>query len=203
MTNNRRQLQLKIAAGALAGLFLLDHFVFSPAIDNWNAQSERVDILQKKVERGRQVLEREDSIRNRWAAMLRANLPSDLSTAGNEADKAVGRWAGADSQVTLTSMAPQLQWQSHDEGFDTLEYRVTASGNQASLGRFIYEMETDPIPVNLEEFEFSTRDVKGAQLTFTGRMTFLHLNESSQRQSGLPSSSGTDSKEKAQTGRKQ
>ena len=177
MTSKNRQTQLKIIAGALVGLLVMDRFVLSPAIENWKAQSERIDVLEKKVQHGRQVLEREETIRGHWAAMLRANLPADLSTAGNEADKAFGRWAAVDNQVTLTSLVPQPQWQQHDEGFDTLEYRVTANGNQASLGRFIYEMETDSIPVNLEELELSTRDPKGGLLTFTGRMTFLHLKE--------------------------
>jgi len=177
MINNNRQTQLKIIAGALVGLLLMDRLVLTPAIQNWKEQSERIGLLETKVQHGRQVLERATTIREHWSAMLHANLPSDLSTAGNQADKAVGRWAAADNQVTLTSLVPQPQWQQHDEGFDTLEYRVTANGNQASLGRFIYEMETDSIPVNLEELELSTRDPKGGLLTFTGRMTFLHLKE--------------------------
>lgn len=181
MTNNRRQLQLKIIAGALVGLFLLDHFVITPAGANWTAQSERIDLLQKQVQRGRQVLDREKIIRDRWAAMVHANLSSDVSTAGNDADKAVGRWA-ADSQIALTSLVPQPQWQAHSEGFETLEYRVTASGNQASLGRFIFNLETDLIPVNLEEFELGTRDIKGTQITLTARLTFLHLKESNLRE---------------------
>ena len=182
MTNNRRQTQLKVIAGALVGLLLLDRFIVEPAIDGWKAQSERIDLLKKKVEHGKQVLERETTIRQHWASMIHSNLPPDLSTAGNEADKAVGRWASADNQVTLTSLVPQPQWQSHEEGFETLEYRVTATGNQASLGRFIYEMETDSIPVNLEEFELATRDPKGGLLTFTGRMTFLHLKSADQKE---------------------
>lgn len=181
MSSKNRQTQLKIIAVALVGLLLLDRFLLSPAIGYWKAQSERIELLEKKVQHGRQVLDREKIIREHWAAMLKANLPADLSTAGNDADKAFGRWAAADNQVTLTSLTPQPQWQSHDDGFETLEYRVTANGNQAALGRFIYEMETDPIPVNLEEFELSMRDSKGGVLTFTGRMTFLRLSESNQR----------------------
>ena len=44
----------------------------------------------------------------------------------------------------------------------TFEFRATVTGDQATLGHFIYEMETDPIPVNLEECEIATRDAQGA-----------------------------------------
>ena len=37
-------------------------------------------------------------------------------------------------------------------------------------------MESDKVPVNLDEFEISTRDDRGAQLTMTARFSFLRLN---------------------------
>ena len=126
---------------------------------------------------------REAALRERWAGMLRSNLPSDPSEADhsaaeNVAFKAVGRWV-RDSQINLTSLTPNPQWQTHDEGFETYECRVAATGSQAALGRFIYELEADTsVPVSLEECEFTTRDPRGSQLTLTARLTFLRLKES-------------------------
>ena len=174
MTNNRRELLLKIVAFSVIGLFLFDRVILEPAIRSWTDQSRRIAGLREKVQRGRQLLAREKTIRDRWAEMLRANLPVEVSSAENEAFKAVGRWA-RDSHINLTSITPQ--WQNHDEGYETLECRVAAAGDQASLGRFVYELETDGLPVNLEECEFATRDPRGAQLTMTARMTFLRLAE--------------------------
>ena len=178
MKNSRRQLLLKIIAASVVGLFLFDRMVLSPVLSRWAEQTTRIADLREKVQRGRQLLERETTIRGRWAEMQRANLPLDVSSAENLAFKGVGRWA-RDSQINLTSLTPQ--WQSHDEGYETLECRVAATGDQASLGRFIYELETDSLPVNLEECEFTTRDPRGAQLTFTAHMTFLRLTEAKRR----------------------
>jgi hypothetical protein len=66
MLNKNRELILKIAAGAVIGLFVLDRLVVTPALGAWKSQSERLTDLTKKVERGRQLLEREKSIRERW-----------------------------------------------------------------------------------------------------------------------------------------
>lgn len=178
MTSNRRQLLLKIAAAVVVGLYLLDLVVIEPALAGWHEQSTRITALRTKVERGRQLREREKTIRERWAGMLRSNLPPEFSTAQNAASQSVFHWANM-SRINLTSLTPQTQWQDHEEGYQTLECRIAATGSQAALGRFIYEMESDPgLPVNLEECELVTRDARGAQLSLTARITFLRLKES-------------------------
>ncbi|MEI7957962.1 MAG: hypothetical protein WCI40_02545 [Verrucomicrobiota bacterium] len=177
MNNERRQFYLKIGVAAAVGLLLLDSFVVEPALQSWGKQTERITALSEKVKRGRQLCERGPSLRERWAGMLRGNLPAEISEAENVAYKAVSRWV-RESQISLTSLTPQ--WQKRDDGFETLECRVTATGSQAALARFLYELESDStVPVNLEECEFITRDPRGAQLTLTARLTFLRLNETS------------------------
>ena len=180
MNNIPRQQLLKIVALGIVGLYLLDHFVIEPAFQGWTAQGQRIQALQEKVERGRQVMSRQAQIQQRWTQMLRANLSADVSTAENDAVNAIGRWA-KESRISLNSIAPNLQWQIHDEGYETYECRVGATGDQASLGRFIYEMETDALPVNLEDCELAARDAQGSQLTLTARITFLRIKDSASK----------------------
>ena len=106
--------------------------------------------------------------------MQRTDLTEDLSAAENDVFKALDRWA-RDSHVSFTSLTPQ--WRSHEEGYDTFECRATATGDQASLGRLLYEIETDPLPARVEECELSTRDAKGAQLALSLRFSFVRINE--------------------------
>jgi len=171
MKTNQRQ-RLNIVVLACAGIVLLDRAVIGPATERWREQNRRITELRQKVQRGRQLLEREETIRGRWADMIRANLPVEVSAAENEAFKAVGRWA-RESRVNLSSLTPQ--WQTHEEGYETLECRVSANGDQSSLGRFLYEAEVDGMPVNIQECELTPRDARGTQLTLTARVTFLRL----------------------------
>jgi len=173
MTDSQRLTFLKIGAISVVGLFLLDRIVISPAIERWGEQTERIDALRQKVDRGQQLLDREDAIRGRWAQMVRANLPTEVSAAEGVAYQAIGHWASV-SGITFASLTPE--WQNHDEGYQTFECRASATGSQAALGRFIYEMETDKVPVSLDEFEISTREERGALLTMTARFSFLRLN---------------------------
>lgn len=169
-----RTLLLKIVAGLAAGLLLLDYVVVEPAVGSWSAQSDRIAALQKKVNRGQNLLDREDRIRNVWAAMQRANLPVDHSAAEAAALNAINRWK-ADSGITLTNWVPQ--WQSlEDEGYDAFECRVAGTGDQVSIGRFLFDLNTDALPCNLEECEISTRDAHGQQLTMTARFSFARVS---------------------------
>jgi len=173
MTDAQRLTYLKIGAGVCGGLVLLNWIVITPLVDSWGAQSERIAALREKVQRGQDLLDRQDAIRNRWAQMVHANLPTEVSAAENSAFQAIGRWARV-SGITFASLTPQ--WQDHDEGYQTLECRASATGTQAALGRFIYELETDPLPVSLEEFEITSRDEHGAELTMTAQFSFLRMN---------------------------
>lgn len=178
MTTDRRKLRLQITAAVVAGFALLDAAVISPGIEHWKERGARIAALRAKVERGRQLCEREAALRERWAAMLRANLPADASLAADTAYQSISHWANA-SQISLTSLTPTPQWQSRDDGSQSYECRISATGGQAALGRFLYELESDAaVPVNLEECEWVTRDPKGSQITLTARFTFVRLNDS-------------------------
>ena len=174
MRNNRRETLLKIGVGVVAGLFLLDRIVITPAFASWKAQSERLTKLREQVQRGRQLVAREKSLRSRWEEMLRTDMPDDVSVAENEVFQAIGRWT-LDSHVNFTDLRPQ--WRAGDEGCETFECRATAVGDQATLGRLLYEIETDPLPAHVEECELSARDAKGTQLTMTMRFSFVRLIE--------------------------
>ena len=173
MQNKNREAILKIGAGVVIGLFLLDRLVLSPFLESWKLQGERVADLRQKVQRGRQLLDREKSLRERWAEMNRTDLTEDASAAEGEVFKAIGRWASA-SRISFTNLTPQ--WRSHPEGYDTYECRASATGDQASLGRLIYEIEADALPARLEECELTARDAKGKDLALALRFSFVRIN---------------------------
>ena len=179
-----RKALLWLGVYAVVGLALLDLIVVEPFLNSWGAQSDRIAAVRKKVDRGDALIARQKSTRGRWADMVRANLPADDSMAQDAAYKAVSRWV-AESGVSLSSLSFS-PWQTHDEGYETIECRVAANGDQASLGKFIYTLEVDPIPVNLDECELTTRDVHGTQLGLTARFTFLRFETVAENGRGAP-----------------
>ena len=172
MRNNRRETLLKIGVGAVVGLFLLDRVIITPAFASWKSQGERLTKVREQVQRGRQLVAREKSLRSRWEDMQRADMPEDISLAENEVFQAIGRWT-LDSRVNFNSLVPQ--WRAGEEGCETFECRASATGDQATLGKLLYEIETDPLPAHVEECELSARDAKDTQLTLSMRFSFVRL----------------------------
>jgi hypothetical protein len=172
MHRKRREALLKIGALSIVGLFLLDRLVISWAVDVWKAQSTRIADLREKVTQGRTLLERSRALRGRWAEMERTDLRGDDALAENDVYKAVGRWASV-SRISFTNLTQQ--WRDHEEGYRTLECRAAAAGDQAALGRLLYELETDPLPARVSELEVSSRDAQGKQLNLSVRFTFVRL----------------------------
>jgi hypothetical protein len=107
--------------------------------------------------------------------MQQTDLSEDHSQAENDVFKAIGRWASA-SRVSFTNLTPA--WRSHEEGYDTFECRATATGSQEALGRMLYEIESDALPMRVEECELSTRDAKGQQLALSVRFSAVRINDS-------------------------
>lgn len=173
MENKRRETILKIAVGVVVGLFVLDWLVLTPAATAWKAQGERLATLRRDVTRGRQLLEREKSLRGRWAEMHRTDLDDDLSVAEDDVYKAIFRWT-RESKVSFTSLTPDPR---QHEGYDTLEFRASANGDQGSFARLLYEIETDPLAARVLDFDISARDAKGQQLALTMKFSFVRITE--------------------------
>jgi hypothetical protein len=173
MTTERRLAWLKIGAAAVVGLLVADRVILTPMIGRWQTQGERIAEYRKKVQEGRHLLGREEAIRERWAAMVREDLPPDVAAAENELFQAVARWAGG-SRVTFTGLNPQWHQQ---EGYEALECRASATGDQVAMARFLSALESDPLAVRMEACEISSRDAQGRQLTLNARFSALRLLE--------------------------
>ena len=107
--------------------------------------------------------------------MQQNDLDNEVSKAEDQAYSGIAKWAAA-SRISTTSLSPQ--WRTQDDDFDLFEFRASATGTQSSLGQFIYGLETDSLPVKLEECDLTARDAKGQQLTGALRFSFIRLKVS-------------------------
>jgi hypothetical protein len=178
MQNNRREEILKVGAAVAVGLLVLNYFILSPALDHWKEQSVAIGALRTKVARGQQLIARDRAIRDHWAEMLRTQLPEDTSEAGNQVYKAMDRWF-RDSGVMLNGLTPN--WHQHAEGYDTFDFQVNATSDQASLGHLVHMLEVDPLPARLEDCTIAAKDAKGQQLNLTLKFSFVHMGNAAKK----------------------
>src|SRR5262249_34287074 len=152
-----------------------DKLLLTPVTKSWRDRSVRIADLRKSLARGTQLLERERSIRTRWETMQTNTLPKIVSQAEGTVLKAFDRWS-EDSRISITSIQPQ--WKHNADDYMTFECRVDGFGSLAAITRFLYEIETDPLALKIEQVTLNSRDNEGAQLTLGLQVSGLLLNSS-------------------------
>ncbi|MBM3832538.1 MAG: hypothetical protein FJ403_04560 [Verrucomicrobia bacterium] len=177
MTKNRERL-LTFAAIAAIAIFAGDRLILSPLIRAWKDRTKRIADLTKEVNRGALLLDREQTIRDRWEMMRTNALPSSESVAEGAVMDSAARWQEA-SGIGFSSRKSQEN-RSDDEDFRTLEFRVDASGNIGAVKRFLYELEKDPLALKVEDLELASRDSEGRELVLGIRFSGLLFSRGEQ-----------------------
>jgi Tfp pilus assembly protein PilO len=162
MEIKNRQQRLVIATLALLGLYLANLLIYGPMSKWWKSRQADVAALRQEVNQGRTLIHRESVIRDEWQHIQSNALANDPSQAEQKVLKAFDNWAGY-SGVNVESITPQ--WQNDQTDYSTLDCRVEASGDLGTLSRFIYEIENDPMTLQLQSVELTASDDKGQQLT--------------------------------------
>ena len=161
MNVKNRQQFLVILTLSLLGLYVADLLVFEPMCHWWKSRQAQITELRQQINAGKSLVRRESVIRNEWQRMRANSLPNDPSQAEQQVLRAFDNWAG-NSGVNVNSITPQ--WQNDQNDYSTLECRVEASGDLGTLSRFLYEIENDPMALQLESVELTAADDKGQQL---------------------------------------
>jgi hypothetical protein len=163
-----RQQWLTVLALVAVGLWAGDKLLLTPLTKNWRERTARVTELRKSISQGNQLLERERSIRERWQTMQTNTLPTDATVL-----KALDRWS-EDSRISITSIQPQ--WKHTADEYMTFECRVDGFGSLATITRFLYEIEKDPVAVKVDLMTLSARDNEGSQITLGLQVSGLRLS---------------------------
>jgi Tfp pilus assembly protein PilO len=172
MTFNQRERIVALAAILCLGALVGDRLIMVPLQSLWRTRTGRVAELRKSLEKGRILAAREEAMRERWQDMKQRSLPADVSVAENQVLRSLSRWA-QESSLDVTSRRPR--WTNEEEGSKKLEFRVAAQGRMDSIARFLYELETDPLPLKVEQLEIAARDESGGTLAVDVRFTGLVL----------------------------
>ena len=173
---NRQQFLIMLTI-AVAGLYVLVNFVFTPLSALWSQRASEIHDLGQKISDGRLLLRRESFIRAQWSQMQSNALPANTSLAEQQVLHSFDDWS-RDSGAELTSLMPQ--WQNDATNYLTLDLRVEASGDLGMLTRFLYDLESSPVPLQVSSVELGAHDNEGQQLTLSLEINGLALITPSQ-----------------------
>jgi hypothetical protein len=177
MNTIQRQRLLLIVAGLCIAAFAGDRFIIEPLIEMWKSRSQQIADLNTRLTKGESLLARAKTLHEREREMCGLSLPADNTAAENTVLSSISDWAAA-SRLGVTGVRPR--WIQDDADTLTgkrLEVRVSASGDLDKIAHFIHALESDAIPLRVEQLELRSRDDKGSELTFETQISSIKLAE--------------------------
>lgn len=169
---NRQQLLAILAAGAV-GLLAADRLIVQPLISAWKNRSGEIAKLRESYVRGNQLLNRAQVIQSWWDVRRPHVLTNDPSAAQAQLCSAIDRWA-QESRATVTSVKPA--WKRLEGDAAVIECRIDSSGDLQSITRFLYNLESDPMALRIQDLDLTARDDNGQQITLALQVSGLVLN---------------------------
>ncbi len=174
MDSDKRKRVLLVVAGACIALWLGDTLLIEPLYAAWGARSAKIERLAEETQRGAGLLERAPALKARWDVMKKRALPNRVSDAETAILESVGRWTD-DSQLSVTSVKPR--WNPPEKEYETLEIQLEGTGTIDAVVKFLYDVESDPLPLRIEDIEIVSQDDKGRKLNLALRFTGLVFKE--------------------------
>jgi len=173
MKIENRQQALLIAAIACVVLLAGNYVVWTPLSNLWTARAAQVARLRGEIRDGTLLKQRSQYITNRWAQIQASALTKNPSLAEQQLFKAIDNWS-ADSHADITAITPQ--WKNDEDDHSTLDCRVEVAGDYGAVSRFLYDLERDPLAIQVETLGLAARDNNGQSFTLNVQISGLMLN---------------------------
>lgn len=172
---NRQQFLVAMVI-ASAALFVGVDFIYTPLAGLWSARAAQIKDLRDRVHDGTILIRRGASLRSDWREKQDNALPADTSQAEQQVFRAFYDWS-RETGAEITGVMPQ--WKNDSTNYLTLDCRVEASGDLGQLSRFLYSLESSPMPLRLDSVELAAHDNTGQQLSLGLEVNGLALLPSS------------------------
>lgn len=176
MQIKNRQQVLTVGAIVVLALFAADRLVIDPLTAMWDAKAKQIRQMRAQLAENQALLRREQAIRVRWAQMERNTLTNNPSAAEQQLFAAIDSWR-KDSGVAINGATPQ--WKHDSDDYMTYQCRMDAAGNLATLSKFLYDLENDPMALRLDSIEINARDKEGQVLVLGLQISGLVLTPQS------------------------
>ena len=112
-----------------------------------------------------------------WRTFLSANLNSTDSIAQADVLRAIENWTD-DSDISV--QLDKGEWRNHEDRYQTYDVRLVAEGTMQEAVEFVHAIESDKLPLKIEQLELASREKTGKLISVSVHFTGLQLGEALQ-----------------------
>lgn len=184
MVLTKRERYIAIATVAVLLGVGLYYYVFSPLLERKAEVDQKIDELQDQHDRAQRMFTRSRRMSREWAETAKASLTADVSEAESQTLRAISEWA-LDAGMVLSSVRPDRP--EKERGFYRITFRATGTGGMRQVSRFIYRVQTAPIPARITDLQVSSRKEGTDDLTVQlGIATIYNNPDADKEKPGRP-----------------
>jgi len=147
MVVSPRERYIVAAAAVVLVLLALDRLALAPLREQRAEIDARKKALVGELERTQGLMSRSSKVEPLWNAM-RASLQAGPAEAESQIQHAVLNWA-QDAKLTLSLVKPERL--ADKTRLPQIAFQLAGTGSMAAVSRFLWRLETAPIPVKITE----------------------------------------------------
>ena len=112
-----------------------------------------------------------------WRTYREANLNSTNSIAQAQVLRAIENWTD-DSDISV--QLDKGEWRNHEDRYQTYDVRLVAEGTMQEAVEFVHAIESDKLPLKIEQLELASREKTGKLISVSVHFTGLQLGKALQ-----------------------
>jgi Tfp pilus assembly protein PilO len=172
MVLSRRERYVAIGTIIAVAALVLDRYALTPILDRWNAlDAQRLDLLSK-VKDGELLVKQKPAAEETWKKRVEQGLKQGDAETKDALLHAVQNWS-QDSRVTLTSVG--VERAATQARTPEVTINVAAVGPWSAVARFLWDVQSSPLPVRVVQMEVFARREGADDLSLTMRLSGLYL----------------------------
>lgn len=154
MILSKRERYAGIVAAVVVGLFAIDHYALQPVLDRRSQVQREIDAQQEQLVRALGLFKNKTKLINRWDNMVSSGLGTNASAAESQVLQKLSAWA-QEAGLNLSSVKPESP--VAEKQFHKIVFRATGSGTMASVGGFLWRIQSARIPIRITDLQITPR----------------------------------------------
>jgi len=150
----------------------LDRYLLTPFLDRREELRTEKQRLLGEFSRARALFARRKLLTPEWRRMTESGISSDPVEADAEVLNRIREWC-RQSGLNMTSLKPERA-SSRKEPLE-IAFQVAGTGPMRSVARFLWLVETSPLPVKIKQLEVGSRKEGADDLTVQLRISAICL----------------------------
>lgn len=153
-------------------LLAADKTIISPMLEKREALSKELADAQNELEQSVSIVKRKASIEEQWNRLLAGGLTNDAQRLESDVLRYL-KDKSLECGVSLSSLQPEIKTSKSNMGL--MEFSVSASGTMSAVSKFLWFIETSPLPIAVINMQIGSADETASKMNLQVRLSSVYL----------------------------